>query len=186
MLVSYANLDIISKEINTMLGYIILIAIIGVLLTLVLITYIIKKLLSPLETLTKGIEKMSSGDFTEKLDVRGKNEISQVGLSLNTFIETMRGIINKLNTISDDLLLSSTNTNDQSRDLMGTSEMQAASMEELNATVDEMARASTDIAENVTSLAGIVTDTHKLGESINISMGETVDVSQKVLKIWKV
>lgn len=179
MLVSYANLNIISREINSMLGSIVIIAAVGVLLTIALIVFVVSKLLSPLETLTKGIENMTSGDFTKDFDVVGKNEISQVALSLNTFIDTMRGTVKKLNTISEDLLLSSTNTNDQSRDLMDTSEMQAASMEELNATVDEMARASTDIAENVTSLAGIVTDTHKLGELINTSMGETVDVSQK-------
>ena len=182
LLVSYANLDIISDEIRALLVSIIIIAIIGMLLMQGFIVFIISKLLMPLQVLTKGIEIMSQGDFTNDFDIKGNNEISQVAISLNDFIEKMRTIIQKLSGISNNLLKASSNSKLQSQDLMETSENQAASMEELNATVEEMARASTEIAQNVTSLADIVSDTYKLGEFINTNMGETVDVSKKGIK----
>lgn len=182
LLVSYANLDMISNEITSLIVFIIVIAVICIILMLAFIVLITSKLLKPLQILTRGIENMSQGDFTNDFDIRGKNEISQVGFSLNDFIKTMRVIILKLSDISNNLIKTSNNSKYQSKELMYTSENQAASMEELNATVEEMARASADIAENITSLADIVSDTYELGEMINTNMEETVNVSKKGIK----
>lgn len=179
LLISYSNLNIIYKEINKMLTYIVITSIIGMLLMQAFLIFIVIKLLKPLKALIKGIENMSKGDFTKDFEVKGNNEISEVGNSLNIFTEIMREIISKLNNVSNRLLESSNNSNSQSEELMNASENQAASMQEMNATVEEMARASGEIADNVSSLANIVSDTYKLGELINSNMNEAVNVSKK-------
>ena len=53
------------------------------------------------------------------------------------------------------------------------------SMHELNDTVDQLSVSVNEIAENVTQLAGVAAETKNDGDSVDIKMRETVEVSEK-------
>ena len=52
-------------------------------------------------------------------------------------------------------------------------------MHELNDTVDQLSVSVNEIAENVTQLAGVAAETKNDGDSVDIKMRETVEVSEK-------
>ena len=52
-------------------------------------------------------------------------------------------------------------------------------MRELNDTVDQLSVSVNEIAENVTQLAGVAAETKNDGDSVDIKMRETVEVSEK-------
>ncbi|MEM3489234.1 MAG: methyl-accepting chemotaxis protein, partial [Nitrososphaerota archaeon] len=65
------------------------------LLVLVLIV-MQKKLIKPLSNFSILIQNISEGDLTVSLNIKGKDEISQLGNQLNRMIQSFSGIINKI------------------------------------------------------------------------------------------
>lgn len=63
-------------------------------------------------------------------------------------------------------------------------DIQSKSMRELNDTVDQLSVSVNEIAENVTQLAGVAAETKNDGDSVDIKMRETVEVSEKDEWIW--
>ena len=59
------------------------------------------------------------------------------------------------------------------------SQAQSEAMQQLNDTVDQLALAVNDIAQNATILSGVVADTRDNSDKAHDSMQETVEISQK-------
>lgn len=104
------------------------------------------------------IEKIENdhGDLTLRIDVKTKDEIGQLSHGINGFVESLQGLMQKLQKDSARMLQASEAVNaqvdDSNRNALNVSsatQQLAASMEEVSATLDELANGSRAILERV-------------------------------------
>ncbi|PEE67059.1 HAMP domain-containing protein, partial [Bacillus thuringiensis] len=64
----------------------------------IVILFILRSIINPLRQLVISAQRISQGDLTEKIDIRSKDELGQLGGSFNTMAESLRNIISQINT----------------------------------------------------------------------------------------
>jgi methyl-accepting chemotaxis protein len=179
MLVSYIPAKTVMGDV-TRLGYtMLLICVISVLVLILLINYAVHVVIKPVHYLTKTIQAMTSGDFTIDINTSGNDEISQMSNSIKTFIGVMRGMIADIHGISNQLRTQANGSNHISQEMYTVSKLQADSMKELNGTVDQLAASVNEVADSANTLALVVSDTREDSFSANNKMTETVKLSEK-------
>jgi len=119
----------------------------GVLLILVLIFIIISKALKPIKHIILDIEKLSSGDFSFKMNQSSKDEIGDIAVALNRMIENIGQFFS--------------NVSKNSSTVMTSSESLAASSEEMSASLEEVAATSNEFTNNAQTLS---INAQKMGE----------------------
>lgn len=100
--------------------------------------------------------ELADGDFTQPLEVKGKDELAAVSRNINTFIAQFSDIIRKIKQTSDQTIVL---------------------RDELEASTDESARAVGNIAE---SIATISREAEHLKETIEASTNAAGDISASV------
>lgn len=100
-----------------------------------------------LKAIVDGMEQ-GNCDLAERIPVRGSDEIGQLAIGINSFLETLQNVMKQVSTNSDKLQLLTTNVserisvaNDRSSDI-------SAIMQELNATMEEISASIMNIREN--------------------------------------
>ena len=102
------------------------------------------------------IEKIDNheGDLTERLEVKTKDEVGQLVIGVNSFIEQLQGIMLKIrnestnmnnivNSITDEI----NESNENASNISATMEELSASMEEVSATLDEITTGAQEILD---------------------------------------
>ena len=139
---AYAFLAAQIKELFFM-GFIMLIISIGIMI------FFIKKLLTPLNNLNNVVETLASseGDLRQRLDVEHKDEFGHVSLSINKFIEKLHEIVKKSKTISNE-----------------------------NASIsEELSRTASEVVKNVDMESKIVENTKQEGLALTQTIENSVE-----------
>ena len=117
-----------------------------------------KKASSQLNQIVENIDN-NHGDLTARIDVKTKDEIGQLALGINVFIETLQKLMQKIQANSDNLLSAATTVSNQidesnktAFNVSAATEELAASMQEIAATLDELSNGSNDILERVEAM----------------------------------
>ncbi|ROR31506.1 methyl-accepting chemotaxis sensory transducer with Cache sensor [Mobilisporobacter senegalensis] len=158
---------------------VIILAIVSILLVMVIIERVIHVIIHPIKKLTVAITEITKGDFTVNVTAKGNDEIAVMSRRMQKFIETMRGILKEIGSMSDKLSGQAENSSKVAENLYNSAQNQSSSMGELNSTVDELARSVSEIAENATTLAMVVSETGVKGKEASGKMNETVNVSEQ-------
>ncbi|EMI3507126.1 TPA: methyl-accepting chemotaxis protein [Bacillus cereus] len=98
----------------------------------IVILFILKSIITPLRQLVISAQRISQGDLTEKIDIRSKDELGQLGGSFNTMAESLRNIISQINTSAGHV---------------------AASSEELTASVEQASVATEQITKEMEEIS---------------------------------
>jgi methyl-accepting chemotaxis protein len=122
---------------------------------------------------------MSGGDFTISVQAGSNDEIGVMGDHVSEFVSSMRHKLLSISEESDKLKDQSDSSDSVSRSMYDASQSQAEAMKQLNVTVDQLASAVNDIAQNATTLADVVAQTRDYSDKAEQSMRETVEISQK-------
>ena len=104
----------------------------SLMLGVIVIFFILKSIINPLRQLVISAQKISQGDLTEKIDIRSKDELGQLGSSFNTMAESLRNIISRINTSAGHV---------------------AASSEELTASVEQASVATEQITKEMEEIS---------------------------------
>lgn len=179
ILVSYIPTSLIYQDVNTVRTTMIIIGLISVVLLAVLIDRVIHVTVKPVNELTGIITAMTDGDFTVDVNVKSNDEIGLMANGVEKFITAMRDMISSIYDVSDKLHTQADNSNDVSAQMYNASTTQSQSMVELNHTVEQLSLSVTEIAENATTLAMVVSDTRNDGEQVDKKMQETVTISRQ-------
>ncbi len=134
--------------------------------------------LQPIKKLTNSIVRITEGDFTIDIDVKGHDEISLMSEKLKLFIAVLKDMIVDVTKISEQLSIQSSNGKEISSQLSHLAEEQASSMNEMHTTMEQITCSITEIADNATSLATMVTNTNAEGNDANDRMNRTVMVAE--------
>jgi methyl-accepting chemotaxis protein len=179
VLVSFVPHEIIYSDVNSLRTRMIVIAVISLFILVLLIERIIHMVVKPIRSLTNTITTMADGDFTVDVKVRGKDEIGRMGRSVEEFLVSIRGMLHEIQDISGKVSDQSETTNGLSIEMNDISKVQAESMGDLNTTVDQLSESISEIAENATSLALVVSDTKATSLEVENHMEQTVAASEK-------
>ncbi len=179
VLVSYIPTNVILKSVSQMGILLFIVGAVAIILIIILILLVVRRVIAPLTHISDNIAAMSEGDFTIKVDSSSNDEIGLMGLKVSEFVASMRNMLASISDESEKLKEESDNSDRVSKTMYEASQSQADAMKQLNETVDQLALAVNDIAQNATVLAGVVADTRDNSDKAHDSMKETVDISQK-------
>ncbi len=140
---------------------------VNVIVFFVIVTQIVNPLKRTSAKLNKIIDDINAGqgDLTERVEVRGKDEIGQLASGINNFIESLQGIMtritdnsNRLDEIVGSVSSSVSTANESSTDISAVMEELSASMEEVSATVANINASAEVVDDNVVELASASND----------------------------
>ena len=125
----------------------------GIVLILLIIAAIFARLLTnsfvnPLKQLAEKTVLMANGDLTVKLDVDRNDEIGHVADAFNTMIEQLGDVIEKITVAAQQVASGSKNISDSGNSLSTGATVQASSVEELSASISEIASQTRSNAAN--------------------------------------
>lgn len=119
-----------------------------------------------------GIKK-GEGNLTERLTVKSKDEIGQLVMGINSFLDQLQNIMKKLRTSSEGLNLQVSSINssivvseNSASDVSATMEEMSASMEEISATLDAIATGSKEMLGAVGDMKDLAREGADLTDTI--------------------
>lgn len=179
VLVSYIPKSIVLAKLIRLRTIMIIVGIVCIMVLCVLVERMTNVVVKPVKNMTKAITQMASGDFTVSINVKGHDEITVMGQSIQKFILAMRQMISQIGDVSVRLKEQAVSSKNVSGEMNTAADIQSKSMHELNDTVDQLSVSVNEIAENATQLAGVAAETKNDSDSVDIKMRETVEVSEK-------
>lgn len=107
----------------------------------------------------------NQGDLTERIPVRTKDEIGQMTVGVNGFLETMQKIMHTLKADAENLKVSAeavrkeiNDSNESASNVSATMEEMSASMEEISATLGQIASGSDSVVNDIQAMMDHVND----------------------------
>ncbi|HXX56865.1 MAG TPA: methyl-accepting chemotaxis protein [Thermodesulfovibrionales bacterium] len=155
--------------------------ILAVILSAAMTVFMKGLVVSPIKKLTEKLKEIAAGegDLTKRVEISSKDEIGEMGKSLNLFLENIHGLVT---TIRGTTLKTASATNQittSSKQVMQGASTTAASAEQTLASMEEMAASIAQVAKNTESLATNVDETsatiNEMAASIE-QVGKNADV----------
>ena len=171
LLVSYIPKDVVLADLINLRTIMIIVGIISVIILCILVERMTHVVVKPVKQMTNAITQMASG--------KGRDEIAQMGYSIQSFLESMKQMIAQIGKVSDRLNEQAGSSKSVSAEMNMAADIQSKSMMELNDTVDQLSVSVNEIAQNATQLAGVAAETKQDGDSVDSKMRQTVEVSKK-------
>lgn len=178
-LVSCATYNSMRGDLNSMIRILVIWVIVFVVIMCVLLYIFIKQSMKPLARITEVIQKITTGDFREKAQVTGNNEITTLSETMNYFIDTMKNTITMMNTVSGELVEEATKSADSSNEVNQSAEIQEESMKQFTISVNEVSDSISEIAHNATTLANTVSTVTDSSENSQNLMGQVVAATKE-------
>lgn len=175
---------------------------VSVLLVIVMGAYAGKNIVNPVKSAhTQLIEMIDSmkadkGDLTRRIEVKSNDEIGQLVAGLNSFIEQLQLLMQKIQSSSHNMLVSAEEVKgsvDESgqvaMNVSATSQEMAASIEEISATLEQISRGSGEILSRVETMQNsVVSETkhveeiQKRAQAMNLETAENKNSAQQVFQ----
>lgn len=179
ILISYIPTSIVLSDIVALRTIMIVVSVIFIIILCLVIERVTQIVISPVRRLTEVIRTMTDGDFTVSVKSKGNDEVAVMSNSVEHFIASMKQMISSMGDISGRLGVQADTSDSVAKQMQTAAEIQSQSMDELNATVDQLSVSVNEIAQNATKLAGVVSDAQSDSEHAGNKMSETVEVSKK-------
>lgn len=125
-------------------------SILGLVISLVVLTLMIKTLLRPLEGLNKAIHDISSGegDLTKRIEVSNTPEFASLASGFNTFTQNLQSEIQQLKQLGNEIVASSDETVEDSKQSAEATRKQMHELDMLATAIHEMAMAAQEVAQS--------------------------------------
>ncbi len=177
-----AIVDLLSNAILRSMLFVIVISTVAIIALIVLL--IAKLMMSPLNSVEKAVENLSSGDadLTYRLPVSGNDEFGRLAMGVNDFIALLQRTIQKCKNIAEDVKLGSAQISSASESISTGASSQAASTEEMSATMEEMASNIRQNAENARKTGDIAESTSGEGEAGGKAVDAAVEAVQTIVE----
>ncbi len=138
-----------------------------------------------LQDIMKKIDN-NEGDLTERIPVKTHDEIGQMAIGINGFMEQLQGVMRRLKQESAQIALSAqkvaseiNSSNENATGVSAAMEEMSASMEEISATLGQLANGSNNVLEEIQSMTSQVKDGAQLVTDIR---GRAADSRQNTVQ----
>ncbi len=149
------------------------------------IVYIIfAKKLSYLVKNSEVVELMSQGNLNQKTNTPTLDEIGLISISLNTFIYSLRNIIENNQKVSKEMAISATNINKSIGNISENSQTEASTAEQISAAIEEITSSAENVSQKTISQTNTVNHLlSKMNELSAIIQGMHLRVGNASTKI---
>lgn len=119
---------------------------------------LVKSIVGPMQSILGTFQLVAQGDLTCRIPVTTTDEIGQIAGAANTFIDKLEPVIAQIGSGTNQIDDQSKQMANSSRDLSDGAAMQAASLEEIHASLEEMSSMTQQTAENVVEASNLSGD----------------------------
>ncbi len=153
---------------------IILLVAISLIITVILSIIIIKETVIPIKKVTEKLKEISNsnGDLTQRIGYESKDEIGELSLSFDTFID-------KLNTIIKEISGSANTISISSEELSIATKTNAESLDAISSTVEEIAASTSDGAAVAEETSSHLAEVSRFTEATALATGKTRSNSKR-------
>ncbi|MCL9773656.1 methyl-accepting chemotaxis protein [Vibrio methylphosphonaticus] len=127
----------------------------GLIVSVILLTLLIRVLMKPLNELNSAIQDVANGDgdLTHRLDTNTDEEFAELARGFNTFTENLQGQIIQSKLISSKIMQLTQQTTEGSKQSASAMTTQLQELEQLATAMNEMASTSAEVANNAQGAA---------------------------------
>lgn len=153
---------------NTLRNNMILIGIVTVVLIVILISIISRGISDPIKKMASATHIIADGDLTQDIVIDSKDELGQMGQSLQTMVDSLREIVNRILTSGDRVTVSSEEYSAATQQMNATLETVSESFQNINRAVSTTVRQveeSRGAIDRMASTAKMVTGQAELASS---------------------
>ncbi|SFB35184.1 methyl-accepting chemotaxis protein [Acetitomaculum ruminis DSM 5522] len=172
---SVAVNDVMASSNKFMIFAAIAMSVLIVLIVLVIVITINRVITKPVNGLSNSILKISEGDFTTSMPRDKGDEIGLISKEMENYVHTMNQTINVIQSKAEQLKVDSSTSKDASAKMTDGANEQSTSMRQIQTTMDNIADAVSELANNATQLAGAVADLTDNGNRTNQTMIELLE-----------
>lgn len=149
--------------------------IIGVILSIIILTVLIKFLMRPLNTLNHAIKDVASGqgDLTKRLSTDTDKEFAELAMDFNTFTETLQNQIKQSKAIGEEIKRGAEQTMGSVHSSSEAMRSQLYELEQLATAMNEMAATAMEVANNAQGAASAAKDADDATKEGSKVVGDT-------------
>jgi methyl-accepting chemotaxis protein len=153
-------------------------------LSIVMATWILVNITKPLRTLKLKIQDLvnNGGDLTQSIKLKSKDEVGELAIAINRFIENIRTIIIEVNQSSTMVEESSHQVSEYLQQLSKNVEESSGIIEEISAGMEQTAAATEVIAASSTDIEHAATDMANRSQQGALSASEISNKAEKLKK----
>ncbi len=125
-------------------------------------------------------EHIANGDFTLKLDISRKDEVGQLGISINEMSAKLSEIVKEVQLASNGVASGSEQLSSTSQNVSEGATEQAAAVEQVSSSMDEMSASISKNTKSADQTAKIAKQTAIEGKQSGDAVKQTVDAMQQI------
>ncbi len=133
-----ANNNEVQANIRNAIWEIILIMLGVLIIVFIVSSYFIRKTKNKIDHIVQANKKIANGDLSEKLPEEGSDEFAEIFRHLNIMSDSLKTVIQAVNEAADVLVDESSSSKNLSRELASSTNTQAAAVEEISVSMEEM------------------------------------------------
>ncbi len=157
---------------------------VGIILASLMMVYLFlhKFIMAPLGQLTSISRDIASGegDLTQRVPVRGKDELGELAGNFNQFIEKLQGSIRRVGEVTDQVASASAQLSATADEIAKGADTQTQRMAQSATAVEEMTMTASEVARNSQEAANIAFETTQTAQTGHSVVDETVAGMQQL------
>lgn len=137
--------------------------------------YTSRRLISPLDSINKVVDRVSVGDLTAQIKTNGhQDELGNLSRNLNQMVSSLRSITTSVADATGDIAAASSEIFAAASQHNASATEQAGSINETTATVDEVRQTAEQTTERAQSVADLAQKSVNISESGQKALGDTI------------
>jgi methyl-accepting chemotaxis protein len=176
------------------------VALAAVVVVLVLCLIIAKGIITPLNRTVEMLHEVSQGNLTRRIEVKGTDEIAQMGVALNDTVENLSrvmldinsdaevlaGASKELSTSSERLGANSRQTTSQAAAVSSAAEEVSQTVQTVSIATEEMSSSIKEISRSASAAAEVASGAARLAETTTATMTKLSESSAEIGNVIKV
>ena len=163
------------SALSTLRNNALIFGVLGILISIVVMTLLIRTLLRPLDDLNAAIQDVATGegDLTKRIAMSNTPEFAELAQGFNQFSESLQGRITHLKRLGEDVAASGSQSLTGSQRSAQAMQEQLKELEMLVTAIHEMALASNEVAENAQKASASANEVDRITMEGSVVVSET-------------
>ncbi len=166
--------------IKTIRSIVLIVGFLSVVMAFLLIYSLTQKIVRPIHQSVQFAQRISSGDFSENLEIKSRDEVGDLTKALNNMVNDLRAMIQNIQKASEQVAASSEQLSASSQNLANASTEQAANLEETSASIEELVISIEQNTDNAQKTNNVTTQASNQAEEGGKAVVDTVEAMKKI------
>jgi methyl-accepting chemotaxis protein len=173
----HAEVEAIAKQTQSS---VVLVLVITALAGIVFALFIQRSISTPLEQFATVVERVGQGDLTQKVDVSRKDELGDLGRSLDRMVRSLRAVATQTRAVGENLSAATVEILATTRQQAASTAEQAAAVQQANATMAEISQSGVQISERAKQVAATAQATSSASSAGLQSVRNTTAIMESI------